>query len=79
MKYSTERQKERERTVAALILVYCCDVIIKQPRDSAELWLKPPNGIQYKLKCVFLLFPFTNILMCYIYLLYKSVRTCDGH
>lgn len=79
MKYSSERQKERERTVLALILVYCCDVIIKQPRDSAELWLKPSDGIQHKLKCVFLLFPFNKILMCDIYSYYKSVRKCDGH
>lgn len=79
MKYSTEIQKERERTVPALILVYCCDVIIKQPRDSAELWLKQSNGIQHKLKCVVLLCPFTNILMCDIYSYYKSVRKWDGH
>lgn len=79
MKYSAERQEEREGTVPALILVYCCDVIIKQPRDSPELRLKPSDGIRHKLKCVFLLFPFTDILMCDIYSCCGSVRKCDGH
>lgn len=79
MKYSTKGQKEREGTVPALILVYRRDVIIKQPKDSAELWLKPSDGIRHKLKCVFLLFPFNDILTCDIYSYYQSIRKCDGH
>lgn len=41
MKYSTERQKEQERAVPALILACCRGVIAEQqPRDSTDLRVK---------------------------------------
>lgn len=63
MKYITERQKERERAVPALILAYCRDVIVEQqPRDSTDSRVK-----QHERKmCSFLLFPFAVILILQI-------------